>query len=72
MTRTEETPAARSVPRAIGRSVSDGHYHILFYYQLVVDGELTTRDPRMPTWEIPARDWEHMQATVAAFNGDDI
>lgn len=74
MTRTETdtTPAAKSVLRAIGRSVAHGVCTIKFYYQFTPESGEMGMDIRMPTWEIPARDWGHMQATVAAFNGDDI
>ncbi len=49
---------------AIGTSLKEGHYAIRFYYQMAEGG----RCLEMPTWEIPARSYEHMQSTVAAFN----
>ncbi len=54
----------KSELKAIGTSVGAGHYAIRFYYQFPEGG----RDMDMPTWEIPAKSWDHMQLTVAAFN----
>lgn len=53
-----------STLKAIGLSAYQGHYAVKFYYQLPEGG----RDLSMPTWEIPARSWDHMQAIVGAFN----
>jgi len=54
------------VLRAIGKSIGEGDYRICFYYQIPNGG----RAASMPSWEIPAKGWDHMQATVRAFNGD--
>lgn len=54
----------KSFLKAIGSSSREGHYAIKFYYQIPEGG----RDMDMPTWEIPARSWDHMQETVRAFN----
>lgn len=50
--------------KAIGKSSRAGHYAVEFYYQIPDGG----RDTTMPSFEIPARSWDHMQATVNAFN----
>lgn len=65
------TAAPKSVLRAIGSSVSAGKYAIKFYYEFTQEsGQFGGMDVSMPAWVIPARDWESMQATVRAFNGE--
>lgn len=55
----------KSTLKAIGRVPRSGAYIISFYYQLPEGG----LDVTMPTWEIPARDFDHMQTVVRTFNG---
>lgn len=53
-----------SILKAIGMSLREGDYRVQFYYQIVGGG----RDITMPSWELPARSWNHMQEVVRAFN----
>lgn len=64
------TTAPKSVLRAIGSSVSAGKYAIKFYYEFTQENGHFGMDVSMPAWVIPAKDWETMQATVRAFNGE--
>lgn len=53
-----------SVLKAIGSIPAQGAYVIKFYYQKLEGG----RDLAMPTWDVPAKSFDHMQETVRAFN----
>ncbi|MNL41480.1 hypothetical protein D3C87_1638890 [compost metagenome] len=55
-----------SILKAIGSVPRSDAFIIKFYYQLPEGG----RDLSLPSWEVPARSFEHMQDTVRAFNGD--
>lgn len=50
--------------KAIGRCAREGEYAVSFYYGFEKGG----RDTSMPTWEVPAQSWSHMQNIVTAFN----
>lgn len=53
-----------STLKAIGKSAREGQYSIHFYYQVPGAGH----DDSLPSWDVPARSWEHMQDVVRAFN----
>lgn len=53
-----------SILKAVGKSAREGQYSIHFYYQAPGGG----RDDGLPSWDVPARSWEHMQEVVRVFN----
>lgn len=52
--------------KAIGRQLRLGVYVVRFYYELPNGGI----DIEQPTTQLPARDFDHMQSVVRAFNGE--
>lgn len=54
----------QSTLKAIGRTPSTGVYQVMFYYEFPEGG----KDNSKPEFMIPANSWEHMQATVRAYN----
>lgn len=53
-----------STLKAVGRTPASGVYQVMFYYELPEGGKDVTK----PEIMVPALDWDHMQATVRAFN----